>query len=515
MYRNRAARSRRRQQIIDEQINAASNNLDELFLTEALEDNVALMQKLFTDVDTMQVRRIRSEKDGALQYALIFSDGVVDKDTIGKNIIKPLMTHEAAESGGDILDDLVSRVLKVPEAEKTNSVKSLVEAVCYGDTVLLADGIAQAVVIDTKQFQIRAVDEPESERSLTGPREGFTESLATNLSLLRRKVRTNELKLKMRVFGRRTQTKACVCYMDGLVNKSILAELQRRLDKVDIDGVLDSNYLNELIRDSRSIFRTTGYTERPDVVMGKLLEGRIAILVDGSPVALTVPYLFIENFQSSEDYYYSYYYTSFTRLLRILGFFLTVTVPGLYVAIVAFHHEMLPTQLLINVATERSSVPLPAALEAFLMLVVFDLLRETGARMPGNIGQALSIVGALVIGQAAVEAKLVAAPMIIVVALTGICALLVPKLNAPIIYVRFMLLLLASTFGFYGLALGASAVLIHIINLRTFGIQVLTLTGDLSKQEAKDTWVREPWWMMKLRPRMAADRVRMKGGEGK
>jgi spore germination protein KA len=487
-----------------------SKPLEELALCDVIEDNIALMQKLFTDVDTVQVRRIQNEMNSALEYALIFSSGVVDKAVIGENIVKPLMMCETAPSG-DLLEDLMTRVLKVSETVKTDSVKALVEAVCYGDTVLFAPGVAQAVVINTKEFKTRAVAEPESERSLTGPREGFTECLMTNLSLLRRKVRSNELKMKMRVFGQRTQTQACICYMEGLVNKSILAELQRRLDSVDIDGVLDSNYLTELIRDSRtSIFRTTGYTERPDVVIGKLLEGRIAVLVDGSPVALTVPYLFIENFQSSEDYYYSYYYTSFARLLRILGFFLTVMVPGLYIAVVAFHHEMLPTQLLINIATERTSVPLPAALEAFLMLIVFDLLRETGARMPGNIGQALSIVGALVIGQAAVEAKMVAAPMIIVVALTGITALLVPKLNAPIIYIRLGLLLLASMLGFYGLVLGASAVLIHVINLRTFGIQVLTLTGDLSKQETKDTWVRDPWWVMKLRPRMAADRARMK-----
>ena len=513
MYRNRAARQKRRQCVIDEQVGGMSEPLEELALSDVMEDNVALMQRLFADVDIFRVRRIESDKNSALKFALVYCEGMTDREFVEEGIIRPLMNMDSLD--GDLVGRLISRTLKVTEIGETDSVREIVEAVGYGDTVLFAEGAAQAIQMGTKCFKTRAVAEPESERNLTGPREGFTECLMTNLSLLRRKVRSNELKMKMRVFGKRTHTQACVCYMDGLVNKSILAELQRRLDNVDIDGVLDSNYLTELIRDSRtSVFRTTGYTERPDVVIGKLLEGRIAVLVDGSPVAITVPYLFIENFQSSEDYYYSYYYTSFARLLRILGFLLTVTVPGLYIAVVAFHHEMLPTQLLINIATERSSVPLPAALEAFLMLIVFDLLRETGARMPGNIGQALSIVGALVIGQAAVEAKMVAAPMIIVVALTGICALLVPKLNAPIIYIRLMLLFLSSTFGFYGLALGTSAVLIHIINMRTFGIQVLTLAGDLSKQETKDTWVRDPWWMMKLRPRMAADRARMKNDGG-
>jgi len=501
------SRQKRRQRAVDKQVGQINQGLDSMMLSAALEDNVAIMENLFADVDVFRVRRLES-KDGGLRFALMYCDGMVNQEYIELSIISPLLSASVPEE--DAADYLATQTLKVSEVKMTSDIREIVEGVAYGSTLLFVDGAAQALLMDTKRFNTRPISEPESERTLTGPREGFIEDLLTNLTLLRRKVRSNELKMKMRVFGRRTRTQACVCYIEGLVNKSILAELQRRLDTVDIDGVLDPHYLEELIRDSRtSMFRTIGYTERPDVVIGKLLEGRIAVLVDGSPVALTLPYLFVENFQSGEDYYYTYFYASFARVLRIVGFFLTVLVPGLYIAIVAFHHEMLPSQLLINMATERNSVPLPAALEAVVMLIVFDLLRETGTRMPGNIGQALSIVGALVIGQAAVEAKMVAAPMIIMVALTATTSLLVPKLNAPIIYIRFFLLLLASMFGFYGLALGASAVLIHVINLRSFGVQVLTLTGDLSKHEVRDTWIRDPWWLMKLRPRIAADRARM------
>ncbi|HML49589.1 MAG TPA: spore germination protein, partial [Clostridia bacterium] len=319
---------------------------------------------------------------------------------------------------------------------------------------------------NTKAFPTRAITEPDSEKNLSGPREGFTETMMQNLSMLRRRARTNDFKIRHMTFGRRTQTCASICYFDGVVNRRALEALLQRLEKIDIDGVLDSNYLTEIIRDHRfSLFRTIGYTERPDVVIGKLLEGRIAILLDGTPDVLTLPYLFVENFQSSEDYYLSFYYTSFSRMLRMLGFILTVMVPGLYIAVVAFHHEMLPSPLLINITAERQSVPLPAAVEAFVMLIVFDILRETGIRMPTNIGQALSIVGALVIGQAAVEAKLVAAPMIIVVAMTGITNLLVPKLNAPIIYLRLFVLLMSSMFGFFGLTISMSVILMHLLTL--------------------------------------------------
>lgn len=514
MYRASSSRRQRRQRIIDEQVGKMSVSLDELSLTESLEDNVSLMQQLFADVDTVQVRRLENENDAALKYAIIYSEGVVSKEIINEHVIIPLMTSNAVKPDKMLIDNLIWKVLKISDAVKTSSVKDVVEAISYGDTVLFAEGSSDAATLNTKSFTIRAIDEPENERSLAGPREGFTESLLTNLSLIRRKVRSNELKMKMRVFGRRTQTKVCICYMDGIVNKQLLDELNRRLKEIDMDAILDVNYLAEMMRDAKlPLFHTTGYTERPDVVVGKLMEGRIAMFVDGTPVVLTIPYLFIENFQSSEDYYLSHIFASFSRMLRILGFILTLTVPGLYVAVVAYHHELMPTRLLINIAVERASVPLPAALEAFLMLIVFDILRETGVRMPGNIGQALSIVGALVIGQSAVEAKLVAAPMIIVVALTGICNLLVPKLAAPTIFIRLWLLLLGTMFGFYGVLLGIVAVTIHVINLRSFGVPMVTPVGTLRHQEIKDTWVRSPWWQMNLRPRLTSNRTRMKNGD--
>ncbi len=247
------------------------------------------------------------------------------------------------------------------------------------------------------------------------------------------------------------------------------------------------------------------------MVTAKLLEGRIALFVDGTPVVLTLPYLFIENFQSSEDYYLSFYYTSFCRGLRILGFFLSILVPAIYIAVVAYHQEMLPAPLLISIATERQSVPLPAALEAIIMLVVFEILRETALRMQSNVGQALSIVGALVVGQAAVEAKLVAAPMIIIVALAGITSLLVPRLNAPALILRFGILLLASCMGFLGVTVGVAFLLAHILSLRSFGLWQLAPDRKIRYQEVKDTVTRAPWYQMLWRPeRLARNVVRQK-----
>ncbi|MDF1493881.1 spore germination protein [Caproiciproducens sp. CPB-2] len=510
--------SKRKNTVVTEQVENLNRKLDENHLSRSLNTNVEIVKKLFTDVDILIVRYFQNNHDKDLKYCIVYCDGVVNSEIINENIIKPLMLSDAAGRHPDepLADDLIENVVFINEIKKTKEIKEIVESVTYGDTILFVEGVEEAVVLNSKGFITRSMDEPENEKILSGPREGFNESLLQNLSLVRRKVRTNELKMKFTTMGKVTRTKACICYIDKIVNKNILKELYRRLELIDIDGVLDTNYITELTRDSMwSPFRTTGYTERPDVVVGKLLEGRIAIFLDGTPVVLTVPYLFIENFQSSEDYYLSFYYTSLSRFVRILGFFLTIGVPALYVAIVAFQQQMLPTQLLISIASSRKSVPLPAAAEAFIMLAVFDILRETGIRMPSNIGQPLSIVGALVIGQAAVDASLVAAPMIIVVALTGITGLLVPKMNAPVIYTRVFLLAMATCFGLFGFVLGSSAVLIHILNLHSFGVSQLHFNGSLQFQEIKDTFIRAPWWEMLTRTKsMTNNLVRMKSSPG-
>ncbi|MGI6004195.1 MAG: spore germination protein [Christensenellales bacterium] len=498
---------------IDETIARWNGPFEERQFSSLLDKNMDAIKKLFHDVDIVRYKMIQADAKNPVRYFLVFCDGVVNSEVINEHIVKPLMTIQP-DMGAPLIDTLLTGVVQVGESKKIDSFKHVIESVTYGDTILFAEGCSQAAAFNTKQFAVRSIAEPDNEKVLGGPREGFTEALMQNLSQVVRRARTHELKTKTLSVGRRIQTTVCVSYFDTLVNRRVLEELFRRLDKIDIDGVLDSNYITELIRDHRyTPFRTTGYTERPDVVVAKLLEGRIAIFVDGSPIVLTIPYLFIENFQSNEDYYFNFYYSSFARILRIGAFFLTVAVPGLYIAVVAFHQEMLPLPLLMRIAMERQSVPLPASIEAVIMLLVFDVLRETGIRMPSNIGQALSIVVALVIGQAAVEASLVAAPMIIVVAATGITSLLVPQLNAPIIFWRMLLLVMASAFGFFGLTIGLSILFIHINNLTSFGIEQLSLRGSFQFQDSKDIFIRAPWWTMRERPdSLTRNKVRQRGG---
>mgnify|MGYP000858739861 FL=1 len=476
------------------------------------EEDIKWLKEIFKDDDSIVFRRLNIGVDGSINASLIFFDGLVDSAIIDNNIIKPLTELEQIPKEKSAEDIFLSKVVQIDSVKKVKDLDEIIQEITYGDTLLVIDGIGEGLLFSTKNFESRSISEPEGEKILSGPREGFTEVIITNLSLVRRKLRTNKLKMKYFKLGKETNTQICVAYLDNIAAPKTLKELYRRLGQIDIDGILDANYINELIRDNPwSPFRSIGYTERPDVVSAKLLEGRIAIFVDGTPVVLTLPYLFIENFQSNEDYYLSFYYTSFSRILRILGFFLTTLVPAIYIAVTAFHQEMLPAPLLISIAIERQKVPLPAAVEAFIMLIVFEILKETALRMQTNVGQALSIVGALVLGQAAVEANLVAAPMIIVIAITGITSILVPRMNAPIFLIRFIMLILASFLGFFGVTIGFALMLTHILSLKSFGNWQLASASKLNYQTIKDTIIRGPWYRMILRPRqLTGNAVRQK-----
>lgn len=484
------------------------NEHESLKLSDSAAENISLFKKLFENDDTMVFRRLDiplSEKSVFIMY----SDSVVCLKMLEDVIIKPLLRLEKSFSS---LEELVKASTFISEISITADVSKIIGCMTYGDTIIFADGESTAAILETREQKSRPLSEPDGEKILSGPREGFSENLQTNISLIRKRLRTNRLKLKYKKFGEISNTDACVCYIDGVASEEVLAELYKRLDTIKIDGALDVNYLSENIRDNpHSILRTTGTTERPDVAVGKLLEGRIIFLLDGTPVALTLPFIFAENFQSSEDYYVNFHYASFARMIRFLSFSLSIFVPALYVAIAAYHQAMLPTPLLINIAAERSSVPLPASLECFILLIIFDILKEAGIRTPANIGQALSIVGALVIGQSAVEAKLVAAPMIIVVALSAITELLIPKLHTSIVFLRLFMLLLSSFFGFYGVIIGFSIIVTTLLRLNSFGVSYFFPIDKGRVEFGNDIYIRSSWRILSSRRKKQKTSIPGKG----
>lgn len=506
------SKTEQHQEMIQNQLNHIYDEEDYGSSNGDYDDTLSFLENVFQDVDPVNFRELYTGKRSDMKVCLITCDGLVQSEIIDNHLLRPLMENKESLQRRTDVDVYLTNVFQVLSFKTTVQYEEMIQGIVYGETLVLLEGIDEALLFDTKGFETRSISEPEGEKIISGPREGFTEGLLANLTMLRRKLRTEKLKMKYLQFGKKTKTQVCISYLEGIAKPEILDELNRRLERIDIDGILDANYINELIRDDPwSPFRSMGYTERPDVVTAKLLEGRIALFIDGTPVVLTLPYLFIENFQSSEDYYLNFYYTTFCRALRILGFFLSIMVPAIYIAVVAYHQEMLPAPLLISIATERQSVPMPAAIEAFIMLIIFEILRETALRMQSNVGQALSIVGALVVGQAAVEAQLVAAPMIIVVALAGITSLLVPKMNAPTLLLRFGILLLASCLGFLGVTVGFAVSLAHILGLRSFGVWQFASDRRIDCQRAKDTIVRAPWHQMLFRPDQIAKNVVRQG----
>jgi spore germination protein KA len=467
-------------------------------------------RKLFEGDDTFVTREFLCS---GRQCCVAYVNGMVDTEVVDRHVVEPLMRAEPPADGG-ALKWLAENAVTADEVTLHSELGPMAEAFVAGDAVCFLEGCAGALTFNTRKWTTRAVTEPETEKVTKGPREGFIESMIVNLSLIRRKLNTPDLKFKFRRVGRRSNTRVCLCYLESLANRAVIDEFNRRLDAIDIDAVLSVNYVDELIRDApTSIFNTMGTTERPDVTAAKLLEGRVALMMEGCPCALTAPFIFIEYFQTSEDYYGSYWMASISRVMRIIGYILTVTVPAMYLALVTMHQEVVPTALLIAINAARQQVPLPTVLEIVAMLIVVEIMRESGARVPSFLGQSLSIVGGLVIGQAAVEARLISAPIVIVVALTAITSLLIPKIEGPAFILRISFVFITSVLGFYGLMIGMTAMFIHLLGLRSFGVPYLTDVFPTNMQEFKDTAIRMPWYFMVMRPRhiSSKDSVRQSG----
>jgi spore germination protein KA len=372
-----------------------------------------------------------------------------------------------------------------------------------GAAILMVDRHDKAISIAINNPEYRSISEPSTQTIIRGPKDGFTESMFTNISLVRRRIKNPKLKFEEMVIGTESRTKVTLGYYEGVVNEGILKEARTRLKKININAVLDSGNIEEVITDtSYSPFPLTFNSERPDVIAGGILEGKIGIFVDGSPFVLVIPAVLTDFFQSSEDYYQPFLMSSFIRMIRYISFMIALILPSLYVAITTFHHELLPTALLISIQAQREGVPFPAVIEILIMELTFEILREAGVRMPRAVGQTVSIVGALVIGQAAVEAGLVSNVLVIVVAFTAIASFVSPIYNFSIStrLLRFILILFASIAGLYGILIFLIMMVAHLVSLRSFGVPYLTPVAPVIMEDQQDVFIRFPIWANKTRP---------------
>ncbi|MFD2613417.1 spore germination protein [Paenibacillus gansuensis] len=427
-----------------------------------------------------------------------YVDGLVDSDLVQKLLIGSVMDRKppANQPDADPLQLLSDYIINAGQLETVNNEEDALFRLVSGQVLCFVDTIAPGLAIALPGMEDRGVSESKAQTVVRGPQDAFTETLRTNTSLVRRRIKDPRMRVVELSVGTVTKTNVALLYIRGVADEQMVEKVLESIRSIPLESVLEGQYVEEFIRDPRgSLFPTVLNTERPDSVSAALVEGRIAIIVDGTPFVLIVPALFLDFIQSAEDYYQPYIYSNFIRMIRILTLFGSMLAPSFYIAVTTFHQDLLPSQLLFSLAAQREGVPFPAFIEALLMEVTFEILREAGIRMPRTIGQAVSIVGTLVIGQAAVEAGIVSAAMVIVVAITAITSFVMPSYNLSIAIrlSRFLFMAAAASFGIYGIVIGLLILITHLCSLRSQGIPYMAPYAPKNKKETTDALFRIPF----------------------
>ncbi|SDY57574.1 spore germination protein [Thermoactinomyces sp. DSM 45892] len=483
-------------------------------ISDDLDENLDFLKNVFGNSTDIITRTFAMKTPDHLKGAVIYIDEMVNKDITHNYILRPLMQEEIKDQT-DIWKNVVQKLIEAGEVKEITKMKDVINGVLSGDTIFLLEGTTRALVIGTKGWTTRSVGEPRAESVVRGPREGLSETSTFSLAMIRHRFKDPDLRIQSFVIGERTQTAVSLLYVEGLTNEQIVETARNRLKDIKIDGILETGYLEEFLQDQTwTPFPQIQNTERPDSVVAHLLEGRIAILVDGSPHALIAPAVFTQFYNSPEDYYERYLISSFLRLIRLCSFAIALLLPAFYIAFVSFHPELIPDQLSIAMAAGRASVPFPSIVEALVMEGSIEVLREASIRLPGPIGPTIGIVGGLVIGTSAVQAGLVSPAIVIVVGMTTISSYANPSYNAAISIrlLRFPLMIAASILGLFGIMISLMLMVLHMVQIRSFGVPYMTPFAPFRRGAIRDTLVRVPWKYMNTRPSFLQpqDRYRQK-----
>lgn len=439
----------------------------------------------------------------------VYVDSITDRENLGRLVLEPLDYYEGELNAQTIASHIYNANIELHE--------NLTDAwplILAGKTALFIDGLEKIIIVDLKKFDIRAVSEPPTSNVVKGPREGFNESIRTSISLVRRRVISPNLAVTNLTIGRQSRTAVSVFYMKNIADDGLVKSIMDKLQKISIDNIPDSAYLQKILSDRKnSLFKQIGTTEKPDIFVAKLMEGRVGIIVDGSPLALTAPFLFLEDFQNSEDYFKSPYKANMERLLRVISIFIAVFLPGIFVAAQLFHMEFIPLKFLLTIVSSVRGIPLSPTYEMFFTLLIFEILNEASVRMPKYVGMAVSIVGALVLGETAVQAGIVSSPTILIMALSGICLYTVPELVGTMSLLRFTILLIAGTLGGYGILVITAFLFFYLASMESFGIPYLSPYAPLVLKDIKDGIIMDDLINMTKRPvtlKNAKNKTRMK-----
>ncbi|NBD27927.1 spore germination protein [Paenibacillus glycinis] len=468
-------------------------------ISTSIEANEAYLSEQFNRCSDIILRSFALKDDTVM--LLIYLDGMTHMQGVEDNVLKPLL-FGGLPQGLDRMQSLAETLrrewLPMTNIKTDESMEELVHHILLGGLGILVEGEASALIAQVQGYETRGIQEPLKESTLRGSKEGFVESIRTNMTMIRRRIVHRQLKMESYTIGKYTQTAVVLAYMEGIADENVLTEVRKRLDGIETDGIIDSAYIEEWIENnSFSIFPQIQNTERPDIVAASLLEGKVALLTNGTPFALLLPVTFWSGLQSADDYFERFVFVVLTRFIRYIMTFISFALPAIYVALSTFHPEMIPSNLMIGIATARENSPFPTVIEVFLMMIVFDSLQEAGVHLPNQLGPVVSIIGALVIGQAAVEAGIISTPIIIVISLTGIATYTIPRYSAtlPFRIVRYLMLFISGWLGFVGFAFGMMFLLIHLVMLESFGTPYLSPVAPFDGKRIKDLIIRYPVWV--------------------
>ncbi|MDD2212136.1 MAG: spore germination protein [Clostridia bacterium] len=479
---------------------------EKLFVSSSLEVNKGYLEKIYSLPKNKDIilREFYIALHPPLKAFVLFIDGLAEKEIINNSILKPLMVlldEEAKIEGSEIAEYIKEHLLPGHDVQVLEKYQQILDWVNYGGTAIFIEGCAQCLVVETKGWDKRAVGKPEVEQVIMGPHEAFNETLRSNTGLIRKALRNENLITEMVKVGSRNKIDVAIMYLEDLTNPQLIAEVKRRITSIKTDYVGVSGVLEQFIEDEP--FRLSPQiltTERPDRVVSFLVEGHVTVIVDGGPQALIVPATLFSLLHSSEDYYLRMPYGNFLRILRVFALFIAILTPSIYVSIVTFHQEMIPTELLLAIAASRATVPFPTIFEVFAMEFAFELIREAGVRVPGVIGNTIGIVGALILGQAAVQAGIVSPILIIIIAITGLASFAIPNYSISFAFRgrRFIFTILAAFFGFFGISGGLFLFLLSLVNMKSFGVPFLAPISPKTKT-GPDVVLRGPVWSMEER----------------
>lgn len=472
-------------------------NLAEPTTSTDLDNNIASLKEIFGETSDIEVQYINLAHNKGV---IIYLKSMVDVNEVSNKIIGPLSHLNQSEYLLETamgLEEIREKVFPGLSFQSKDDYKQIAWDLLNGYVLIMANRNKKAYLFSIGNSDYRSISEPTTQTVIRGPKDSFNESLQTGITLIRRRIRNPRLQFEEFVVGAESRTTVSIGYMKGVVDDGILTEVRKRIQDVNMNAVFDSGNLDEAIADNTfTTFPLIYNTERPDAVAGGILEGKVAILVEGSPFVLLAPTVLTDFFQSPEDYYHSFIIGSFMRVVRYISFMVAMVFPSLYVALVTYHHELIPTDLLISLQAQRQGVPFPAVIEIIVMEFTFEVLREAGVRMPRAVGQTVSIVGALVLGQAVVEAGLVSNVLVIVVAFTAIASFVTPIYNfsTPTRLLRFLFILAASVLGLYGVLLSLILMVAHLVSLRSFGVPYLAPVAPFILEDQGDVFIRFPNW---------------------